>query len=74
MVRDSMMGGFGPEGPHIWVSPLMNLFWFFSADTVSDSHLFLEHLQFTNEIMEVAYMIEACRKDVDILPSEDIPI
>lgn len=74
MIHDSMMGVFGADGQYIWVSPLMNLYWFFSLDAVARAHLFLEHLQGTNEIMEVSWMIEACRKDLEVLASEDIPI
>ena len=75
MIRDSMRGEFGGEqGPDIWVSPLMNVYWYFSLDAVFGAHLFAEHLQFTTDITEVAYTIEAWRKDVAIHDSEDIPI
>jgi hypothetical protein len=74
MIRASMLGEFGPDGPHIWVSPLMSQFWFFDLPTVARTHLFLEHLTDSHELIEVVFMIKACRRDLVIRDRERIPI
>jgi hypothetical protein len=74
MIQASVRGEFGSDGPHIWVTPLMNLFWFFDLATLADTHLFLEHLEETNELIDVVAMIQACRRNLKIKDREPVPL
>lgn len=67
-------GEFGSPAPHVWLSPLLSLFWFFDAHAVASSHHFLADLHATDSIWDVAARIEAARKDLAIRPREAIPI
>lgn len=74
VVRDALRGESGQRGEHVWLSPLLTLLWFFDADVVASSHLFLEHLWETNESWEVSARVEGIRKSLDVLPRSKIPI
>lgn len=67
-------GEFGDRGPHVWLSPLMNLFWFFDATAVIADHAFLPTLRGTHTIWDVAARVEAARKELAIRPRAEIPI
>jgi len=74
VVRDALRGESGARGEHIWISPLLSLFWFFQLEPVAASHLFLDHLWDTNDSWEVSARVEGIRKTLDILPRSKIPI
>lgn len=74
VVLESMLGGYGADGPHIWVSPLLSQFWFFDLETVARSHLFLAELQQTETIWQVTAQIEGLRKSIKLQPKTSIPI
>jgi len=67
-------GEFGSPAPHVWLSPLLSMFWFFDAHAVASSHQFLAGLHDTDSIWEVAARVEAARKDLAIRARESIPI
>ncbi|HEX7704312.1 MAG TPA: DUF1152 domain-containing protein [Kofleriaceae bacterium] len=67
-------GEFGSPAPHVWLSPLLSMFWFFDAHAVASSHQFLASLHDTDSIWEVAARVEAARKDLAIRARESIPI
>jgi hypothetical protein len=60
--------------PHVWLNPLMALFWFFDATTVAASHLFLRELAGTESIWEVGARIEGIRKGLPIKRRGAIPL
>lgn len=74
VVRDSLSGQSGSRGPHIWISPLLSMFWFFSLRAVAGSHLFLSELWDTTTIWEVSARIEGIRKGMKIRERSSIPI
>ena len=74
VIRDALHGESGSRGEHIWLSPLLTLFWFFQLDPVVSSHLFLEHLWDTTESWDVSARVEGIRKSLDIQPRSRIPI
>jgi len=74
VVSASVRGEHGHRGEHVWLSPLLNQFWFFDLMGVTDSHLFLESLWETQESWDVSARVEGIRKTIDILPRSRIPI
>ena len=74
LVRASAEGQYGADGPHIWVSPLLSLYWTFRLDDVADSHLFLDDLWDTQTIWDVTARVEAARKTLTIQGRSEIPI
>lgn len=74
VVSAAVRGESGRRGEHVWISPLLNQFWFFDLMGVADSHLFLQHLWDTEESWEVSARIEGLRKGMDVLPRSRIPI
>jgi hypothetical protein len=74
VVCAAMAGQAGSEGKHIWLSPLMNLFWFFDASVVARSSLLVPHVRDTTSIWDVSARIEAARKDLAIRERNVIPI
>ncbi|MEW6210094.1 MAG: DUF1152 domain-containing protein [Acidobacteriota bacterium] len=67
-------GRFGQEGPFVWLSPLLNMYWFFSLDTVAREHLFLKSIVETETMDEVSSIIRENRYKLDIKEKEVIPI
>lgn len=74
VVRDACQGGFGDRGPHVWLSPLLNMYWFFDAAAVAADHVFLPALAETETIWEVTATIEAVRKTLALRDRSTIPI
>ncbi len=74
VITAASRGEFGARGPHVWLSPLMNMFWFFDAAAVIADHLFLSSLDTTTSIWDVAARVEAARKGLDVQPRDDMPI
>lgn len=74
VITRAIAGEFGAVAPHVWLSPLMNLFWMFDATEVARSHLFLDGLRATDTIWEVAARVEAARKALPIKDRAPIPL
>lgn len=73
-VRESMLGACRSEGPHVWLSPLQSLCWFFSLDAVARTHLLLPHIEDTQTIWDVTVIIEALRKGMTVREGGPMPI
>ncbi|HUQ05288.1 MAG TPA: DUF1152 domain-containing protein [Kofleriaceae bacterium] len=73
-IRNACNGEFGDHGPHVWLSPLLNLFWFFDATAVAADHVFLPSLLGTESIWEVAAQVEAARKAIAVRDRTTIPL
>jgi hypothetical protein len=74
VVEAACRGEFGERGPHVWLSPLLNMYWFFDAAAVIADHAFLPELADTDSIWEVTARVEAARKVLAIKPRASIPI
>ena len=74
VVRAASKGETGDHGPHVWLSALSSLYWFFDASVVARTHLFLELLKPTETIFEVVARVEAARKGRAIRDRSDIPL
>lgn len=74
VVLAAMRGEYGPDGPYIWLSPLLNVFWFFALDAVADTHLFLPKLAHTQGVWDMTAIIEAVRHELDVKKRSAIPI
>lgn len=74
VVSAAMDGRFGPDGPDVWISPLAAFCWFFDARGMAASHLFLQNLEGTESMWDVANVIRACRKALDVRDRTAIPI
>jgi hypothetical protein len=74
VVTRALGGEFGAPAPHIWLSPLASMYWFFDAAELARTHHFLADLRETDTIWEVAARVEAARKDLVIREPSTIPI
>ena len=74
VVVAAMAGDYGTVAPHVWLSTLLAMYWWFDLAAVARTHLFLHELEATDSIWDVAARIEAVRKDVRIQDRTAIPI
>lgn len=74
VITSAVKGEFGATAPHVWLSPLASMFWFFDGRTVARTHHFLDELRTTDSIWDVAARIEAIRKTLPIKARSTIPI
>lgn len=74
VVLAAMRGEFGATAPHVWLSPLLSLYWFFSLPVVAETHLFLDSIRETNTMWEVGARIEGARDSLAVKPRSGIPI
>jgi hypothetical protein len=74
VVRAAMAGEYGETAPHVWLSPLLAMYWWFELGAVADSHCFLDQLRGTQSIWEVAARIERARALFQIRARTQIPI
>jgi len=74
VVSAACRGGFGATAPQVWLSPLASMFWFFDAQVVARSHLFLEHLAHAETMHEVSALIDGLRKTVAVRERSTIPL
>lgn len=74
VITRAIRGEFGATAPHVWLSPLASMYWFFDARTVACTHVFLDALRPTESIWEVAARIEGIRKSLPIKQRSAIPI
>lgn len=70
----AIRGEFGPVAPHVWLSPLASMFWFFDAHPVAATHHFLETLRDTESIWDVSARIQTARRSLSIMARSPIPI
>jgi hypothetical protein len=74
VVTAAMDGEYGTIAPGVWLSPLLNMHWWFDLDAVARTHLFLRELADTETMWDVAARIEGIRKDIAIRDRTAIPI
>jgi hypothetical protein len=74
VITRAVRGEFGAPAPHVWLSPLASLFWFFDAHAVARTHCFLDALRPTDTMWEVAARIEGIRMGLAIRSPTTIPI
>lgn len=74
VITRSLVGEFGAKAPHVWLSPLASMFWYFDARVVARTHVFLDDLRATDGIWDVAARIEAVRSRMDIRGRSAIPL
>ncbi len=74
VVLAAMEGQFGSVAPHVWLSALLPIHWWFDLATVASTHLFLDGIRATDTIWEVAARIEGVRKAIPISARSEIPI
>lgn len=74
VITRALAGEFGAPAPHVWLSPLSSMYWFFDARAVAATHLFLDELRATDSIWEVAARVEAARKAIAIRDRTTLPI
>jgi hypothetical protein len=74
VVDAACRGEFGARGPHVWLSPLLSMYWFFDAAAVAADHAFLAELTATDTMWDVVARVEAARKQLAIKPAATIPI
>jgi hypothetical protein len=74
VVLESIAGKFGAHGPHVWLSPLASLFWFFSLADVARTNLLLPHIQNCESLWDIAAVIEAMRKTIRVRTPSAIPL
>jgi hypothetical protein len=74
VITRSLRGEFGAVAPHVWLSPLATMYWWFDAHEVARTHRFLDALRPTDSIWEVAARIEALRHSLPIRERSQIPL
>jgi hypothetical protein len=70
----ALRGEFGDVAPHVWLSPLASMYWWFDAREAARTHLFLDGLRNTDSIWEVAARVEAARASIQIRERTMIPL
>ncbi len=73
-IAGACAGEFGDKGPHVWLSPLLSMFWFFDATAVAADHVFLRELVETESIWDVTARVEAARKALPVRDRTTIPL
>lgn len=66
IVLDAIAGGFGRKGKHVYLTPLLNMIWFFNLNTVFETHCFAKHILETENMFQSAAIAEGFRKDLEI--------
>jgi hypothetical protein len=74
VVTRSLGGEFGPKAPHVWLSPLASMFWYFDARIAARTHVFLDDLRDTEGIWDVAQRISMARAHMAIRDHSAIPL
>jgi hypothetical protein len=74
VILQALEGGFGATAPHVWLSALAPMYWFFDARVAARTHKFLDDLRTTESIWDVALRIEAARDALRIRERSNIPI
>lgn len=74
VITRALAGEFGAPAPHVWLSALASMFWFFDGREVARTHQFLEYLHATESMWEVAARIEGIRKGLAIRDRTTIPL
>ncbi|MFZ5788094.1 MAG: DUF1152 domain-containing protein [Acidobacteriota bacterium] len=74
VVLAALSGEYGETAPHVWLSPLLPLFWCFELGAVASSNLLLEAIVGTQSIWEVSARIEAARRQLALKERSRIPI
>jgi len=74
VITRSLAGEFGAKAPHVWLSPLASMFWYFDARAVARTHVFLDDLRATDGIWDVANRIADRRSLMDIRRHSAIPL
>nr|HEX4315668.1 DUF1152 domain-containing protein [Kofleriaceae bacterium] len=74
VVLAAMTGDYGAVAPHVWLSALLPMHWWFDLHAVARGHRFLADLRDTESIWDVAARIEAARKTLAIRGRTSIPI
>jgi hypothetical protein len=74
VVLAAMDGEYGTIAPHVWLSALLPIHWWFDLATVARSHVFLDGLHATDSIWDVQARVEAARKTIAIRERTAIPI
>jgi hypothetical protein len=62
------------QGCTLFINPLMALYWHFELQSVADRSLYLQRLETTQTIFDVARVIEGFRNEVAIRPGISIPV
>lgn len=57
----------------LFINPLMSMYWHFALDAVASRSLYLERLEGTETIADIAALIEAFRRTVTLRPRMPIP-
>lgn len=74
VITRALAGEFGAKAPHVWLSPLASLYWYFDARAVARTHVFLDDLRGTDAIWDVVTRIAAIRETMDIRGHAPIPL
>ncbi len=74
VVLAAMAGEYGATAPHVWLSALLPMHWWFDLAVVARAHKFLDALVATESIWDVQRYIEAARKSIAIRDRTTIPI
>jgi hypothetical protein len=74
VITRAIAGEFGAKAPHVWLSPLASMFWYFDARAVARTHVFLDDLRATEGIWDVVQRIGDVRGMMDIRRHSPIPL
>jgi hypothetical protein len=74
LISRAVRGEFGAVDPYSWLSPLLNLFWFFDLNAVARTNLIAAQLETAESFQEIGAIIEAVRRDLPVKSGGAIPI
>lgn len=62
------------KGSHLWISPLMPIYWFFDLALVAQHNLYLSQLQHTDTFLEAVQAYTICARLITKRPGAQIPL
>ena len=62
------------QAEHVWISPLLPIYWFFDLRSVASTNLHIPYLRETSTIWEVTRIIEGRRMSLPVQERSTIPI
>jgi hypothetical protein len=62
------------KGSHLWISPLMPIYWFFDLPVVAQHNLYLSHLRHTDTFMDAVRAYTTCARFIPKRRQAHIPL
>jgi len=74
VVSQAVRGEYGRRDEHVWLSPLLNMFWFFDVGRLAESHCFLSQFHQTETAFDVVQWVRSLRQNLKLRERSSIPL